>query len=125
MLNSLEPLLNTLPPKTAQALTQAINKCGQALGMAPEWVQRWIAFTIVADALAAYAPDGEPAFHFKGGAAIELRLRQLRPRTDAAPTSVQPGATEMGLDMQVAEEIVAHVTQLIEAIATVPPSAPG
>lgn len=94
MLKDLDPLLNNLPPKTAQALTQAINKCGRELGMGQEWVQRWVAFTIVADALASYAPDGEPAFHFKGGAAIELRMRQLRKASDPAPGGFRPRATK-------------------------------
>lgn len=94
MLKDLDPLLNNLPPKTAQALTQAINKCGRELGMGQEWVQRWVAFTIVADALASYAPDGEPAFHFKGGAAIELRMRQLRKTSDPEPGGFRPRATK-------------------------------
>jgi len=94
MLKDLEPLLNNLPPKTAQALTQAINKCGRELAMGQEWVQRWVAFTIVADALASYAPDGEPAFHLKGGAAIELRMRQLRKVSDPEPGGLRPRATK-------------------------------
>jgi len=93
MLKDLEPLLNNLPPKTAQALTQAINKCGRELAMGQEWVQRWVAFTI-ADALASYAPDGEPAFHLKGGAAIELRMRQLRKVSDPEPGGLRPRATK-------------------------------
>ena len=94
MLKDLGPLLNNLPPTTAQALTQAINKCGRELGMGQEWVQRWVAFTIVADGLASYAPDGEPAFHFKGGAAIELRMRQLRKASDPEPGGFRPRATK-------------------------------
>jgi len=98
MLKDLDPLLNNLPPKTTSALKQAINKCGAELGMGPDWVQRWIGFTVVADALASHAPDGEPAFHFKGGAAIEMRMRQLRPtaRQAAADSAkaVRPRATK-------------------------------
>jgi len=94
MLKDLDPLLKNLPPATAQALTQAINKCGRELGIGPDWVQRWVAFTIVADALASYAPDGEPSFQFKGGAAIELRMRQLRKASDPAPDGIRPRATK-------------------------------
>ncbi len=77
MLEELGPLLKNLPPKTAAALVQAINRCGRELGIGPEWVRRWIAFTVVADALTHYSPDGEPMFELKGGAAIEMRLRRL------------------------------------------------
>jgi len=48
----------------------------------PDWVQRWIGFTVVADALARYAPEGEPAFELKGGAAIELRMGRPTPPGD-------------------------------------------
>jgi hypothetical protein len=94
MHKELGPLLGNLPPKTAQALTQAINKCGRELGMGPDWVRRWVAFTVVAESLAGYAPDGQPAFHFKGGAAIELRLRQLGTHTAGATAFMQPRATK-------------------------------
>lgn len=77
MHKDLGPLLNQLPPKTSQALLQAINRCGSELGVGPDWVQRWIAFTVVADALTSYQEHGESRFEIKGGAAIELRLRQL------------------------------------------------
>jgi len=98
MLQDLDPLLKQLPPKTASALTQAIIRCGKELGIGPEWVQRWIGFTIVADALSSYASDGTPLFELKGGAAIEMRMRQLKridaqtPVTDAA--TVRPRATK-------------------------------
>lgn len=99
MIENLQPLLNTLPPKTANALRQAINVCGDRLGMDSDWVQRWVAFTVVADALAAYAVDGERVFEFKGGAAIEMRFRELGTPAQgvgrAAPTpGVQPRATK-------------------------------
>jgi hypothetical protein len=75
MLEQLSPLLKNLPPRTARALRQAINRCGEELGVGSDWVQRWIGFTVVADALTGYTVGGEPAFELKGGAAIELRLR--------------------------------------------------
>jgi hypothetical protein len=75
MIPSDPPFLKNLPPRTLQALQQAINVCGRQIGMTPDWVQRWIAFTIVADALTQNAPDGVSLFELKGGAAIELRLR--------------------------------------------------
>lgn len=98
MLEELGPLLNNLPPKTAGALVQAINRCGRELGIGPEWVRRWIAFTVVADALAHGALGDEPMFELKGGAAIEMRLRRLareEVRTDEVEgrTAFRPGAT--------------------------------
>ncbi len=84
MLSTLEPLLSTLPPKTKTALLAAINRCGTKLGMPPNWVQRWIGFALVADALLKNRDDAASLFEIKGGAAIELRLRQhaggIKPR---------------------------------------------
>lgn len=99
MLDNLQPLLKTIPPKTANALRQAIKVCGQQLGMGDDWVQRWVAFTVVADALAAYTPSGEPVFEFKGGAAIEMRFRELAATRQGigrvtSTTGVQPRATK-------------------------------
>ena len=94
MFKDLEPLLKNLPPKTASAFTQAINKCGRALGIGPDWVQRWVGFTVVADGLACYAPDGEPLFQFKGGAAIEMRMRQLRRAGQPGEPAIRPRATK-------------------------------
>ena len=74
MLEDLGPLLKNLPPRTATALVQAINRCGEELDIGPDWVQRWIGFTVVADALTRYSPEGEPVFELKGGAAIKMRL---------------------------------------------------
>jgi len=93
---SLEPLLANLPPKTAGALVQAINRCGAELGIGAEWVRRWIAFTVVADALVSYAPDGDCAFEIKGGAAIEMRLRRLARLADAESVAAElkPRATK-------------------------------
>lgn len=69
--------------------------------MGPDWVQRWIGFTIVADALASQSLQGSPAFEFKGGAAIELRMRQLRratgetsPPASDTPVWVTPRTTK-------------------------------
>jgi hypothetical protein len=69
------PFLRHLPPRTLRALQQAINVCSRQAGLPPDWVQRWVAFTIVADALTQTRGDGVSAFELKGGAAIELRLR--------------------------------------------------
>lgn len=91
MLKDLDPLLKHLPPKTANALTLAITRCGKELGIGPDWVQRWIGFTVVADAMASYAPDGTPLFEFKGGAAIEMRMRQLK-RVGTQPAAGQSAA---------------------------------
>lgn len=78
MRNDFPPLLKHLPPKTRAALSQAVTRCSDALDMGPDWVQRWIGFTVVADALSSHTLQGASAFEFKGDAAIELRLRQLR-----------------------------------------------
>ncbi len=97
MLDELGPLLKNLPPQTASALAQAITRCGKELGIETDWVQRWVGFTIVADALASYAPDGKSLFELKGGAAIEMRMRQLEradaQRTTAGQTTIRPRAT--------------------------------
>lgn len=98
MLDDLGPLLKNLPPRTASALAQAITRCGKELGIETDWVQRWVGFTIVADALASYTADGVPPFELKGGAAIEMRMRQLEranvQRTTAGPATVRPRATK-------------------------------
>lgn len=91
MLDELGPLLKNLPPKTAGALVQAINRCGREIGMGPAWVRRWVGFTVVADALASYAPEGEQVFELKGGAAIEMRLRQF---AREGSTDFRPRATK-------------------------------
>ena len=67
MLDELGPLLNNLPPKTVGALVQAINRCSEELGIGPDWVRRWMGFTVVSDALARYAPEGQRVFELKGG----------------------------------------------------------
>jgi hypothetical protein len=93
----LEPLLQNLPPKTKSALLQAINACSTKLNMGPDWVQRWLSFTVVADALASYAPGGAPIFEFKGGAAIEMRMRRLSAADATSPgtaATLTPRATK-------------------------------
>jgi len=99
MHEDLAPLLKNLPPKTKRALDDAIRFCGEQIGMEPGWVQRWLSFTLVADALARYEIDGAPAFEIKGGAAIELRMRRLAPRAaggegENKTTTIQPRATK-------------------------------
>lgn len=91
----LKPLLKTLPPRTKSALIQAINACGEQLKMPADWVQRWLSFTVVADALTRYMPAGDSVFEIKGGAAIEMRMRRLSiaPAGDETSSSVQPRAT--------------------------------
>lgn len=81
MFADIEPLLNTLPPSTQRALQHAVNVCSRQLNRPPDWVQRWLSFTVVADALTKRTRAGEMVFHLMGGAAIELRLRQEGSRT--------------------------------------------
>lgn len=80
MIPELAPLLTHLPPRTVRALHEAIHACSRQMGMPTDWVQRWVAFTLIAGALTEPAPDGQPRFQLKGGAAIELRLRQPNSR---------------------------------------------
>ena len=92
MLDELGPLLKNLPPRTASALVQAMNRCAAHLGVGSDWVQRWIGFTVVADALGRYAPHGQPKFEMKGGAAIELRLGRPTPVGQTPKSESQPTA---------------------------------
>jgi hypothetical protein len=90
----LEPLLKNLPPRTKAALVQAINACSKQLNMAPDWVQRWLSFTVVADALTRYAAATGALFEIKGGAAIEMRMRRLNAGPeDVTVKFIQPRAT--------------------------------
>ncbi len=75
MFDDLEPLLKTLPPSTHRRLLEAIDTCSKKIERPPDWVQRWLSFTLLADALTQRVQNGEPVFQLKGGAAIELRLR--------------------------------------------------
>lgn len=96
MIEDLEPLLKHLPPKTSAAMTEAIRICGDRLHRGPDWVRRWIAFTVVGDALTSDGPQGSPHFEFKGGAAIELRLRRLKAgatSSESLRTAPQPRVT--------------------------------
>ena len=94
MIDTLDPLLKHLPPKTKTALLTAINACAKQLNLGPDWVQRWLSFTVVADALASYAPSGTAVFEFKGGAAIEMRLHRLHQPAAAAKAAFRPRATK-------------------------------
>ncbi len=75
MFGDVEPLLKTLPPSTHRRLLEAIDGCSKQIDRPADWVQRWLSFTLLADALTRRTRNGEPVFHLKGGAAIELRLR--------------------------------------------------
>ena len=81
MFAGIEPLLSKRPPGTLRALQHDINACSRQLNRPPDWVQRWVSFTVVADALTKRKRDGGMVFHLKGGAAIELRLAQDGSRT--------------------------------------------
>jgi hypothetical protein len=82
-------------------------------------VQRWLSFILVADALARYRPDGESLFELKGGAAIELRMRRLKPlgADGIAPeASVRPRATR-DLDATYRGEMAQLETAVSQALA--------
>lgn len=76
MLDDVQPLLKHLPPTTLNAFQRAVQICSRQLGLPADWVQRWIAFTVIADALTAGEGDSPAPFELKGGVAIELRLRR-------------------------------------------------
>ena len=108
MFAELEPLLSTLPPSTQRALQQAINACSRQLNRPPDWVQRWVSFTVVADALTKRTRDGEMVFHLKGGAAIELRLGREGARTPRVSKDLD--ATYRGALDDIQEEVEAALT---------------
>jgi hypothetical protein len=118
MIDSLDPLLKHLPPRTKTALVSAINACAKQLNLGPDWVQRWLSFTIVADALASYAHNGEAVFEFKGGAAIEMRLHRLHQSTTGETHSFRPRATK-DLDAAFHGEM-AELQQSVESALSTP-----
>lgn len=64
-----------VPPPSLRALQQVVNRYAEYHGVAPNRVQRWIAFTVLGAALSRLSTeDGEPAFLIKGGVSLELRL---------------------------------------------------
>lgn len=89
----LSPLLKNLPPKTYQALQHAILRYSERRGRPSDWVQRWIGFVVVGDALTRHHIDGRPAFELKGGAAIELRILEQRGKEDSG-AGLTPRATK-------------------------------
>lgn len=64
-----------VPPPNRAALQQAVERYAEYHGLAPNRVQRWIAFMVLGGALARISSEeGEPTFLIKGGVALELRL---------------------------------------------------
>ena len=69
-----------VPPPNHRALQDAINRYAGYHGLAPNRVQRWVAFMVLGGALNRLkAVDNGPAFLVKGGVSLELRLK-LRAR---------------------------------------------
>lgn len=69
-----------VPPPNHRALQGAVNRYAEYHGIAPNRVQRWVAFMVLGGALSRLtAEDDGPAFLVKGGVSLELRLR-LRAR---------------------------------------------
>lgn len=69
-----------VPPPSQRALLQVVNRYAAYHGIAPNRVQRWIAFTALGGALGRLSGEaGDPLFLIKGGVSLELRLR-LRAR---------------------------------------------
>lgn len=69
-----------VPPPNHRALQDAVNRYAEYHGIAPNRVQRWVAFMVLGGTLSRLrAEDNGPAFLVKGGVLLELRLR-LRAR---------------------------------------------
>ena len=63
------------PPPSIRALQQVVNRYADYHSVAPNRVQRWIAFTVLGAALGRLQREaGGPAFLIKGGVLLELRL---------------------------------------------------
>jgi hypothetical protein len=68
------------PPPSHRALLDVTNRYAAYHGVAPNRVQRWIAFMALGGALSRMSDSGgSPLFLIKGGVALEMRLR-LRAR---------------------------------------------
>jgi hypothetical protein len=69
-----------VPPPSQRALLQVVNRYAAYQGIAPNRVQRWIAFMALGGALSRLSGEaGDPLFLIKGGVSLEMRLR-LRAR---------------------------------------------
>jgi hypothetical protein len=69
-----------VPPPSQRALLDVVNRYAEYHGIAPNRVQRWIAFMALGGALSRLSGEaGDPLFLIKGGVSLELRLR-LRAR---------------------------------------------
>jgi hypothetical protein len=65
-----------VPPPNHRALQEAVNRYAEYHSLAPNRVQRWVAFMVLGGALSRLqARDQGPAFLVKGGVSLELRLR--------------------------------------------------
>ena len=69
-----------VPPPSLRALRQVVNRYAEYHGVAPNRVQRWIAFTVLGAALSRLSTEaGEPAFLIKGEVPMRSRPSALRP----------------------------------------------
>ena len=65
-----------VPPPNHRALQDAVNRYAEYHSLAPNRVQRWVAFMAMGGALSRLQTENQgPAFLVKGGVALELRLR--------------------------------------------------
>ncbi|MGI8546817.1 MAG: nucleotidyl transferase AbiEii/AbiGii toxin family protein [Gemmatimonadaceae bacterium] len=65
-----------MPPPNHRELQDAVNRYAEYHSLAPNRVQRWVAFMVLGGALSRLqAEDHGPAFLVKGGVSLELRLR--------------------------------------------------
>ena len=117
-----------VPPPSLRALQQVVNRYAEYHGVAPNRVQRWIAFTVLGAALSRLPTEaGEPAFLLKGGVSLELRLglraratkdfdATFRGERDTMPAALEQALAESyeGFTFRISGEVreLTHMTQI-------------
>lgn len=117
-----------VPPPSLRALQQVVNRYAEYHGVAPNRVQRRIAFTVLGAALSRLSTEvGEPAFLIKGGVSLELRLglraratkdfdTTFRGERDTAMAAMEQALTEAyeGFTFRIGGEAreLTHMTQI-------------
>lgn len=84
-----------VPPPSHRALQEVANRYASYHGVAPNRVQRWIAFMALGGALSRMSDDaGKPLFLIKGGVSLEMRLRLRARATKDFDTTFRGQRTE-------------------------------
>jgi hypothetical protein len=87
-----------IPPPSSRALQMVVNRYAEFHGVAPNRVQRWIAFMALGAALRTVTgEDGAPVFMIKGGVSLEMRLR-LKARATKDFDATFSGEMEVVID---------------------------